>query len=114
MRFHRAERVSSLIKERLSRILLKEIEVPDVLITLTEVEVDKKLERAKVRFSVLPSEKTPEVLKVLSKQAPRLRFILLREINIKPMPQIIFEIDRGPEKAAEVEKILLRDNNGNK
>jgi len=113
MRFHRAERVSSLIREKLSWIIVKEVEVPGALITITDVDIDKKLGRAIVKFSVLPSEKTPEVLKVLSERAGRFRFMLLRQINIKPMPRIIFEIDRGPEKAANIEKKLLEDNNSN-
>jgi len=37
--------------------------------------------------------------------APQLE--LLKKINIKPMPRLIFEIDRGLEHAANVEKALL-------
>lgn len=110
MRFYRSQRVSSLIREKLSWLVFKEVEVAGVLITLTEVEVDKKLERATVKFSVLPSERAPEVLKILGKRAPELQFKLMKEINIKPMPRIVFEIDRGPEKAAEIEKKLLENN----
>ena len=111
MRFFRSQRVSSLIREKLSWIILREIEVPGALITLTDVKVEKKLEQAVVKFSVIPSERAPEALKVLSAAAGKLRFILTREINIKPMPRIIFEIDRGLENAAEVEKLLLRTDN---
>lgn len=111
MRFYRAERVSSLIREKLSWLIMKEVEVPGALITITETQVQKDLERAVIKFSVLPSERAPEVLKILDKCTPRLQFILARELNIKPMPHIVFEIDRGPEKAAEVEKALLKDNN---
>ena len=109
MRFFRADRVSSLIEKELGMMLVKEIEVPGALITLTVVEADKKLNRAVAKISILPSEKAAEVLKILAKQAPRLQFILSRKLNIKPMPQIIFEIDRGPEKAAIVEKMLLEN-----
>lgn len=111
MRFFRAERVSSLIREKLSWIIVKEIEVPGALITLTEVEVDKDLGRAAIKFSVVPSEKAPEAFKVLERNTGRLQHLLMEKINIKPMPRIVFEIDRGPEKAAEVEKAFLKDNN---
>ena len=77
------------------------------MITLTDAEVQKDLERAVVRFSVVPSERAPEVLKILARCAPKLRFILMREINIKPMPRIVFEIDSGLERAADIEKALL-------
>lgn len=105
---YRSLRVGKLIKEELSKIILKEIEAPDALLTITEVEVSKKLDTAKVKVSVLPSEKSAEVFKILSKACRELQRILMKKINIKPMPKIKFEIDRGPENAAAVEKQLLR------
>ena len=108
MRFHRPERVGKLIMEYLNELLLRQIEVPDALVTITDVEVTKDLNRALVRVSVLPSEKSAEVLKILEKERGRLQFSLSRKLNIKPMPQIVFEIDYGPERAAGVERALLK------
>ena len=105
---HRVERVNNLIQEELSKIIVKELEFP-ALVTITEVETSKDLLRALVRFSVLPSEKSEEIFKILNKNLRHLQYLLIKKINIKPMPQISFEIDRGLEKAAEVEKILLKD-----
>ncbi len=85
--------------------------MPGALITLTDVAVEKKLDQAVVKFSVIPSERAPEALKILSAAAGKLRFILMRQINIKPMPKIVFEIDQGPEQSANIEKLLLEDNN---
>jgi ribosome-binding factor A len=112
MQFFRKDRVQSLIQKELAVILLKEVEVQDVLLTLTEVEVDKKLDQAKVKVSVLPSEKAPIVFKELTRRAGELQHLLNRKLNIKPMPRILFVIDRGPEMAARVEKALLNDNTG--
>lgn len=106
---HRPERVSDLIIEELSNLILREIEVPDVLITITDVEVLKDLSRAVVKISVLPSEKSELALKILEKNRSHLQYLLLRKMNIKPMPQIVFKIDRGLEKAAVVEKKLLEE-----
>ncbi len=110
MKFYRSERVQSLIRERLSWLILREIEIPGALLTITEVEVSKKLEHARVRVSVLPSEKAPEALRELTRRAGELQFMLSREMNIKPMPRIAFEIDHGLENAAKVEKALLGEN----
>ncbi len=112
MRFFRNERVSSVIRERLSNLILREVETPGALVTVTDVDVDRKLERAIVRVSVLPSELAPAALKVLARSAGELQFKLLREMNIKPMPRIQFELDRGPENAANVEKALLQEHTG--
>ena len=135
---HRPEEVSNLIKEKLSEIIYREIEFPDLLVTITDVEVDKKLNEAVIEFSVLSmcggcpmaaasfggesrldgragchgvdsSESFKIALEILNKNRKHLQYLLMKKINIKPMPQIRFKADRGLEKAAEIEKILMDD-----
>jgi ribosome-binding factor A len=104
---HRPLRVQKLIREELSKIMLRELEFSGALVTITEVVVNKKLEAAKVKVSIFPAEAAEEVLKTLEKNTGKLQHLLLKKINIKPMPKILFEIDRGLENAAAVEKMLL-------
>ena len=104
---YRSQRVGKLIREQLSRIIARELEFENVLATITEVEVDRKLEIAKTRISVWPVEKTKDVLNALNKIRNILQTTLFKKLNIRPMPRIQFEIDRGPEHAAGVEKALL-------
>ena len=106
---YRQERIASLIKEEISKLIVREIEFPESLVTITDVGIDDELNRAVISFSVLPSEKSETALKILGKNRSHLQYLLLRKINIKPMPQIEFKIDYGLEKAAEIEKILLED-----
>ncbi len=106
---HRSERVSSLIQEELNKIIVREIEFPDCLVTVTSVDVNDKMERAIVNFSVIPSKKSEDVFKVLDKAAGHLQHLLLKKLNIKPLPRLYFKIDHGPEKAAEIEKILIEN-----
>jgi len=108
MPYQRYQRIESLIKEELNKIILKELEFPGALVTITEVEAQKDLEDADVFISVLPSEKTAEVMGELKKNQRQLQHWLLKKINIKPMPKIIFKIDYGMEKAAEVEKAFIK------
>ena len=89
-------------------MILREVELP-ALATITEVEVDKKLEGARVKVSVLPASGEEAVLAELTARAGYLQHLLLKKINIKPMPRIFFAIDHGPENAALVEKLLGRD-----
>ncbi len=102
-------RVSKLIKEELSKIILRELEFPGTLATITEVEVNKKLDTAKVLVSVIPSSLAANLVSRLAAGAGELQHLLLKKLNIKPMPRIYFELDRGPENAAIVEKRLLED-----
>lgn len=103
----RAERVSNLIREELSLMIARELEFPGALVTITEVTIDKKLELARVNVSVIPKEKEKEALKILVKECGLLQHLLLKKINIKPMPRIEFQLDKGLENAAKVEKLLL-------
>jgi ribosome-binding factor A len=104
----RAERVGKLIREELSKMILREVELP-ALATITEVEVDKKLEGARVKVSVLPASGEKAVLTELTTRAGYFQHLLLKKINIKPMPRILFVIDHGFENAALVEKLLGQD-----
>ncbi len=122
---HRQERLASLIQEELNKLISKNIEFSDCLVTITNVEIDNKLSRAVVGFSVFsPCEGCPmkcltgeasqknnfeRTLKILDKNRSHLQYLLMKKINIKPMPQITFRADYGPEKAAEIEKLLLED-----
>lgn len=106
---HRPERVVNLIKEELSKLIARELEFPDYLTTITSVEIDKKFSRAIVNFSALPSDKFEQALKILEGSRRHLQYLLMKKINIKPMPEIVFKADRGLEVAAKVEKLLLED-----
>ncbi len=88
---YRLERVSSLINEELSKIIAREIEFPGCLATITNVEIDKKFAKAIIDFSILPFEKSEEILKILEKNRVHLQYLLMKKINIKPMPKIIFK-----------------------
>ena len=107
MRFFRSQRVESLIKEQLGQIIGRELEFNGALVTIMEVDIDKKMERAKVRVSVIPSAKEDVALHELERNAGSLQHLLLKKINIKPMPRIMFEIDHGAVNAATVEKVFL-------
>jgi ribosome-binding factor A len=109
MKFHRPQRMGSLIREELGMIMQRDLEFSGALVTLTEAEVNDKLEQAVVRFSVLPSEKSERVLEILNKRKRDLQFKLGRKLNIRPMPEIFFKIDHGLKNAADVEKALLED-----
>jgi ribosome-binding factor A len=107
MKFFRAERVSKLLKEHISELIVREVEFKNALVTVTDVEVDKKLDHAKVKISVIPADRALAAIHELDKQASHLQYLLLKKINIKPMPRIAFAVDHGYENAAQVEKRLM-------
>ncbi len=102
----RISRINSLIQEKISEILVREIFVKDVFITVQNVDVSKDLKYAKIKISVIPFNQSKKVLEVLDKQQPNLQRILNKEIVIKFVPKIRFVIDKIEEKAGRVEEIL--------
>ena len=108
---YRSNRVSNLIRDELSMLIKRELEFPKAIATVTEVQVTKKLDEAKVMVSVLPSKEAAGVLVILSGARNRLQHLLIKKLSIKPVPHIYFEIDHGLENASAVEKLLIDDNN---
>jgi ribosome-binding factor A len=107
MRPHRREKIESLIQEELAKILLRDVEFPlGTLVTISYVNVSSDLSEAKIGVSVMPQERTARVIEVLGKLRGFIQTSLTRKMNIMPMPHIVFEIDRGSENAARVEKLL--------
>ena len=105
---YRAERVNSLIHEELSKIIMRELELP-ALATLTNIDTSIDLNRAVVKISVLPLDKADAVLGILNHNIRHLEYLLMKKINIKPMPRIVFKIDYGIERAANIEKIFIEN-----
>jgi len=105
---HRPLRVASLIQMELNKLIQREVELPlGTLATITVVEVDKKMEHAKVRVSILPSSNADKALQILHIAQGNLQHELMKKMNIKPLPRIQFVLDQGYAEAAKVEKLLI-------
>jgi ribosome-binding factor A len=106
---YRKERLSNLLREELSKIIARELDFDGVLVTITDVEISRDADFADVKFSVLPSEKAKEAIKVFKENAGQLQHLLIRKLSMRSIPYIRFEYDPGLEKAQQVEKILLEE-----
>jgi len=93
--------MESLIRDELSLILLKEFEFP-ALVTLVRVNIDSDFKLAKIKIKIIPkdlkmnlvNQKKMElkILKELNENKEKLFKILLKKLNLKPLPKIVFEI----------------------
>ena len=91
---------------------MREMEFPGALVTITEISLGEKLETGKVKVSVLPNDAVPQVMKQLAENSGRLKGLLSKKVNMRIMPKLHFELDRGFENAAAVEKALLEAGEG--
>ena len=68
MRQYRNLKIGSLIQEELSKLLIRDINFGDALVTILKVEVDEDLLHARVKLGIIPYEKGPEVFKEILKR----------------------------------------------
>jgi len=111
MKTFRKERLSNLILEELSKLIARELEFDEILVTLTYADISVKMETVQVGVSVIPSDKSEAALKILQKARPELQYLLVKKLSIRHVPEIKFENDSGYEDAAGIEKSLMKDKN---
>lgn len=104
---HRQKRVSSLIKEELSRLLIEVVQDSSSgLITVTRVEMSKDLKSAYVYLSFFGTQDKDRVLDLLEKRKGFLRKSIASRIKLKYNPMLIFSLDAASDYEERIEKIL--------
>lgn len=95
MRPYRDRKIGNLIQEELSKLLLRNFDFEGALVTVIDVEISPDLLQAKVSLGIIPFEKGPMVFKALEAKRRELQHLLLKKINIKPMPHLRFSIEEN-------------------
>lgn len=114
----RQQRVASVLKEELSRIIREEMNDPRVgFISITDVEVSADLHTAHVYVSVYgePEEQKASI-DALEHARGYLRSTLGKELNMRYTPELYFHLDRSIERGARVFELLkeIEAQNGEK
>jgi ribosome-binding factor A len=104
----RLERVNELLRQEISKLLLREIDFVDILVTVTNVNTSPDLKQAKIKITVLPTEKGEQVLRIIQRNIFHLQQELNKKLHLKPVPKIRFEIDQIEIKAQRIEEILSK------
>jgi len=103
----RIPRVNRLIREELSQILLKEVDFPEnVLVTVTRVETSPDLNQAKAYISVMPAQRSEEVLNILNRTIYFIQQKLNKKLNMRPLPRLLFSKEEKTREAGRIEEIL--------
>ena len=103
---NRIEKVNSLLKQEISKIVARDFDFSGMLATITHVETSGNLIEAKVYVSVLPNEKTDQVINLLHAGVYGVQQKMNKTLNMRPIPKIIFTKDRVIAEAAKIEAIL--------
>jgi ribosome-binding factor A len=92
MKPYRNLKIASLIQHELGEMITREFNFDGALVTIVDVMVGDKMEEAFVKLSILPLHRGPEMFKMIDNRRRELQGKLLRKMNIKPMPKLIFKI----------------------
>ena len=80
--------------------------------SIVRAEVTRDLRYCKVRVSVLEPEKRKDMMAALKSAAGFIRRELGRRVELRYVPELLFELDTNIEYAAHIDK-LLKGGGGN-
>jgi len=103
----RTDRVADLLRAELSRLITQEMADPRcALASISAVDVSPDLHIARILVSVLGSEGRDEAVQALRGARGFLRSRLARELRLKHVPELVFELDRGAEHSQRISDLL--------
>jgi ribosome-binding factor A len=106
--FPRARRVADQIQRELPELIRQEVKDPRVgMLTITEVEVNRDMEFAKVYFTTLGGE--PEhaaCLQGLQRASGFLRSLLSHRMQLRVVPKLTFVYDRSVEYGIQLTHLI--------
>ncbi len=104
----RTERISDLLRETLSELLLREVKDPRIgSVTLTSVSMSPDLRQARIGFCTLGDlSARANAEKGLASAARFLSGKVARLLRMRSAPELRFEYDDGFEKADELDRLL--------
>ena len=106
--FDRIDRISQECHKAIDRIIRDELNDPRIGGTwsIVRCEVTRDLRYCKVRVSILEQEKRKDMMAALKKASGFIRRELGRRVDLRYVPEILFELDTNMEYAAKINQIL--------
>ena len=114
----RQQRVAEEIRHVLANIIqrgeLKDPDLMDLSVTVSEVRVSPDLKNATAFIAPLGGGSSEELATAMNRAAPFIRMRLGKELSLKYLPKVIFEADKSFDYAQKIESILAQSKSGNK
>ena len=106
--FDRIDRISEEVRRELDRIIRDELNDPRIGGTwsILRAEVTRDLRYCKVRVSILEEERRGDMMEALKKASGFIRRELGRGVDLRYVPELIFELDTNIEYADRINRIL--------
>ena len=114
----RQQRVAEEIRHVLANIIqrgeLKDPQLMDLSVTVSEVRVSPDLKNATAFIAPLGGGSSEALATAMNRAAPFIRMRLGKELSLKYLPKVIFEADKSFDYAQKIESILAHSKSGNK
>lgn len=103
----RMPKVNELLRANVAQAIREELEVPlGSVVSVIDVKTSADLHYAKVYVSIVPDEKSKEILGLLNRHTKTIQAFLADKIVLRNTPKIQFMIDDIEQKAAEIDRLL--------
>lgn len=106
---NRIVRLNSLLREVLSEVIRKEVRNPHVnpLVTVTQVEITKDLQHAKVYISVIgSSQEREQTLQALQSAAGFIAIHASKKVVMRYFPSLTFKLDTSVDQQFKIDSLL--------
>ena len=106
--FDRIDRISQECHRAIDKIIRDELNDPRIGGTwsIVRCEVTRDLRYCKVRVSILEEDLRADMMTALKKAAGFVRRELGRRVDLRYVPEILFELDTNIEYAAHINQLL--------
>lgn len=103
----RTDQVAERIHRLVGDVFERDLEFPEgVLPTISRVEIEPDLKQAKVYVTVLPFDRTTEVIGYIVRNRKRIQHSVNKELTMKFSPELYFVADSQTETASQIERLL--------
>lgn len=101
-----SERVQELIRRELGTIVTREVDLTNMIVTFTRVEISSDVNYADIYFVTIPDESSGDALERINKNIFSIQQALNKRLRMRPVPKIRFHIDEGEFEAQKIDEIL--------
>jgi len=100
------EQVNELLRKETAFSIRRDLELPDVLVTVVKVDCTQDLKEAKVWISVLPDNKAGSTMGKIRKQQGLIYTALKKNTVLRQIPVLEFIFDDTQKHAAEIDEVI--------
>lgn len=103
----RINKVNELLRREISLIFARELEfAKGVVVTISSVEAEPRLEHATVYVSVYPVDKKDATLNVIKKRSPFIQGLLNHRLHMAHIPQLRYAYDARSNELFELDSLI--------